>query len=747
METTAPVTTLRIAHLTGSDPAAFHVVRLSDGKTALPTTPLSPVGFPVDGRPDSDLLRELQWYLESFLDYPFFPEVERAENVLHALRSWGKQAFSTLFEERTAGRLFEASTADDYSSLHLQIASDDPRILAWPWEALCDPELSWLAQTCQIERRLNLGRDPQPLSSSLPKDRVNILLVVARPFGDSDVKFRSIARPLMDLIEGDRLPAHVELLRPPTFDQLRKHLGERPGYYHILHFDGHGAYSANGKQGSIHMLRESEGTLVFETETGGPDEIGADKLSALLKQYAVPGVVLNACQSAMVDAGGIDPFASVATALLRSGMRDVVAMAYSLYVGGAQQFLPSFYRGLFEQGSMAKAVRLGRQQMWTHDKRICARGNYPLQDWLLPVLYRQDPLDFSFIAGEGRTQALRESKLPDDLRLNKDPYGFVGRDSAILAIERAMRRPPAGILVQGLGGVGKTTLAKGFLQWLDSTGGLGNGCFWFSFEEIRSAEYVFNRLGEALFGGQFAASPAEQKIRALGDRFRRHRFVIVWDNFESAAGIPDTAVTENLTDADRQLLALFLDELRGGASKVLITSRSTEEWLGSHRRFLLRLGGLDGEERWEYCDAILRDLGLTIDREDAKLVELMDLLGGHPLAMRAVLPKLEHLEATEVTSALRSNIASLKAIQDPDFAAILATLQFVDQSLPLELRPLLVILGMHEGYVASDYLEAMARRVDQTSTRARINRLMSALTSAGPFSERSARRSIKCILS
>ena len=335
-------TTLAIRHLPGSSPAAFQLVRVRDGKMSQPAAPLPPVGFPVEGRPNSDLMQELRWYLETFLDYPFPPETDHAERVQKALKDWGQQTFEVLFGDRSAGRMFDAATADDYSKLHLQISSDDPQVLAWPWEALRDPELGVLAHTCQIERRLNTVRDPQPLPDSLPNDCVNILLVVARPYGSQDVRFRSIARPLVELIQKEKLPAYVELLRPPTFDELRERLRKRPGFFHILHFDGHGAYSANSPGGMSHTFQGPEGKLVFETETGVPDPITAETLTPLLRECAVPGVVLNACQSAMVSGESGDPFSSVATALLRSGMRDVVAMAYSLYVSGAQQFLPAF---------------------------------------------------------------------------------------------------------------------------------------------------------------------------------------------------------------------------------------------------------------------------------------------------------------------------------------------------------------------------------------------------------------------
>ena len=97
----------------------------------------------------------------------------------------------------------------------------------------------------------------------------------------------------------------------------------------------------------------------------------------------------------------------------------------------------------------------------------------------------------------------------------------------------------------------------------------------------------------------------------------------------------------------------------GGRGKAIITSRSPEEWLGATRRFELKLGGLDGEERWEYCEIILRELGLKVDRNDAALVGLMDQLAGHPLAMRVVLPKVAEMGAAAIASALRRNVSEL----------------------------------------------------------------------------------------
>jgi tetratricopeptide (TPR) repeat protein len=705
----APQPILAVEHVERSSPTTFKLTRLEDGKSLPPVAIASPYEFQVEGRPNSNLVRELRWYLEQFLDYPFHPETDHADHVLDALRAWGSQAFNALFDRRDAGNWLDSSGI-------LQVCADDAHILSWPWEALYDPKAgAYVAHQRPLERRLSRlpGLQPAP---NVPNERVNILLVVCRPFED-DVRYRSIARPLIELIQRQNLPAHVDVLRPPTFDQLREHLRQHPGYYHVLHFDGHGAYAPSGYS-SPQEVRAHVGYLVFENGSGRDDAKSARDVAALLHEYAVPAVVLNACQSATLDEQAEDAFASVATALLQSGMRSVVATAYSLYVSGAQVFLPEFYRRLFESGSVAEGVRAGRQQMLADKNRMSARGSFPLEDWLLPVLYQQGPLDFGF-AKQAKLET-RKSRLPREVLEQREACDFIGRDGPILAMERALQRNTPCILVHGLGGVGKTTLASGFLRWLDETGGL-EGALWFDFRDIRTAEYVLNRTGEAFYGENFGAQT--NKLDMLANALREHRVLMVWDNFESAA--------ENLTGDDRDELGRFLDSICGTLGKVIMTSRSEEEWLGTARRFDLILSGLEGEERWEYCEIILRELGLKVDRGDPALNELMNQLAGHPLAMRVVLPKLEHMPAAKVSEALRTNIAELGLSEHEEQGRLFATLRFVEQGLPKHLRPMMGLVGLHEAYLDTDHLEAMAKQVDSDWTRQRIDQLVGALANAG----------------
>jgi tetratricopeptide (TPR) repeat protein len=702
--------TLAVAHVEGSSPASFTLIRSSDGKSMPPVVIPSPYEFPVDGRPNSNLMVELRWYLEDFLHYPFDPEIDHADRVLDALSTWGKLSFNSLFDRRDAGAWLTDSES-------IQIRSDDPRLLSWPWEALFDPQAgAFIAQQRRVERRINRILDP-PAVGPYPKERVNILLVVARPY-ENDIGYRSIARPLIELIQSHNLPAHVDVLRPPTFDNLRDHLRAKPGFYHILHFDGHGSFGDPAGEYSPNHFRANQGCLVFENEKGEPDPKSAPDLCTLLREYTVPAVVLNACESGTLDGQGQDLFATVATALLQSGMRSVVAMAYSLYVSAAQVFLPSFYRRLFESGSLAEGVRAGRQQMLSNPNRTSVRGPYPLRDWLLPVLYQQDPFNFEF-AKEAKLE-IRKSCLPQLVKDHREEYGFIGRDEAILQMERAIHRKAPCILIHALGGIGKTTLARGFLRWLDETGGL-DAALWFDFREIRSAEYVLNRTGETFYGENFAVSP--DKLELLNQAFQKRRIVLVWDNFESTV--------ENLTVQDRADLARFLDTIRGARGKVIMTSRSAEDWLGVTRRFQLRLRGLDGEERWEYCQTIIHDLGLKINQQDPALNSLMDQLAGHPLAMRVILPKLQTASAASIANALQNNIAELRLDEDEEQRHLFGTLRFVEQALSDDLKPLMALVALCERYLSVGLLVEIARHVEVSWTRPRIDQLLTALEAAG----------------
>ena len=83
---------LIVRHVGSSGAPQFVVTRGADNRDADVVTLASPVGFKVPGSAGRELMGELAWYLEKFLDYPFPPRTDQAERARQALGLWGLAA-------------------------------------------------------------------------------------------------------------------------------------------------------------------------------------------------------------------------------------------------------------------------------------------------------------------------------------------------------------------------------------------------------------------------------------------------------------------------------------------------------------------------------------------------------------------------------------------------------------------------------------------------------------------------------
>jgi tetratricopeptide (TPR) repeat protein len=698
---------LQIHHTRGQNGSAmFEVIRGVDMKRTAAVSLPDPATFPVEGHPARQFLPELRWYLEDYLQTPFGVYPQLAECVTETMKAWGALVFDTLFAGY-ARDWYQEARRQNFEGFHIKIASDSPEIMSWPWEALYSEDDGWLALRCCIDRQLFCTGDPPSLPAASPQEAIHILYMIPRPYGENDVSYNVLANSLVEYINENNLPVTVDILRPPTFDQLRKVLYDHPNYYNIVHFDGHGGYGAVVDTPAGNLYAAPEGQLVFETDSGKPDPVDTRLLAQLLAEYHIPFVVMNACQSGMIDGQAKDPFASVAAGLLKAGVRSVVAMGYSLYVSGARAFIPAFYERLFSTGRVSEAVRAGRGNMLRQSDRDCVVGKLPLQDWTVPVLYQQLSSESAVLPKPQSVEGSGEeaSPLPEYARVDGD-YGFIGRGRDIQRLERAMlRQPQAAILIHGQAGVGKTSLAKGFLRWQSQTGGLWRDIFWFNFQEIHSAEYVINQLLDKLAGTAALASPAEEKQELLTQLLRDRPCLLVWDNFESASGIEGTEIQPQLGTEDREILARLLKGLRYGKTKILITSRSKEKWLTVQSCYSLPLDGLSGEDLWEYCNAVVRDLGLTLDRDNETYIKILDRLCGNPLAIRSILLRLQNCSAKQLLSDLESNFEGTEG--DEGTRRLQAAYAVFGSSLTERYLPVLQVTGLHEYYANTDLIKAM----------------------------------------
>lgn len=708
----------------------FEVIRSMDMKHTMAVALPDPTRFPVEGYPAKKFLPELRWYLEDYLQTPFGAYPQLAERVAKTMQVWGTSIFDALFVGY-ARDWYQEAKRQNFEGFRIKITSDSPEIMSWPWEALYSGDDGWLALRCCIDRQLSNIGDPPPLPVASTQDSVHILYVIPRPYGESDVSYNILANSLMGYISKNNLSVTLDILRPPTFDQLRNVLYAHPDYYHIVHFDGHGGYCVDMNTPAGNLNGAPEGQLVFETDSGEPDPVDTRLLAQLLAEYNIPVMVMNACQSGMIDDRAQDPFASVASGLLKAGVRSVVAMGYSLYVSSAKVFIPAFYERLFSTGKVSEAMRAGRGKMLQQSERDCIVGKMPLQDWVVPVLYQQISSDSVVLPKLRAVERLdrKSSILPEDAKVDGD-YGFIGRGRDIQKLERAMiRQLQAAILIHGQAGIGKTSLVKGFLRWLSQSGGVLGDVFWFNFQEIYSAEYVMNRLLEKLLDTSTLARPIGEKQKILKQLLRDRPCLLVWDNFESASGIEGTEIQPQLSTEDRDILVWLLKGLRAGKTKVLITSRSEEKWLSISSCYRLPLSGLLGEDLWEYCNAVVSDLGLTLNRDNEIYATILNRLCGNPLAIRSILLRLQDCSAKQLLVDLDSNFEGMEG--DESTRRLQAAYTVFSNGLIELYLPVLQMTGLHEFYADIQLVKVMLDRAGCLVELDKINACYRILENAG----------------
>ncbi|WP_256788716.1 tetratricopeptide repeat protein [Frankia sp. AvcI1] len=647
--------------------------RRPDGSFAVRLAFDDGVDYDIDVRDPADERDEasLAWYFEEHLRYPFLDkDLERAAEA--RIAEYGRVLFTQVFggagaydyrrmrEQGFDGCRVEVSGSAAFQRLH--------------WEALRDPDLpSPLAVRLPVTRRV------EPLAARFEgvsgRTTLNILVVTARPDGPSDVGFRTLSRPLLDALRQAPVPVQVDLVRPGTWDALRDHLDEAraehgSGWYHVVHFDLHGLFTTQAELAAGQWAAEGlflrrrfeafdgeQGFLFFETARDGDAEpVPAGAVAGLLAEHRVPVAVVSACQSAMQHGDE----ASLAHRLVEAGVPTTVGMAYSVTVSAAARAIPALYGRLAAQADPVAAVHVARRRLFEEPARQAYfNEELTLEDWMLPVLYRQRPVDLrlrEMTGPESERFYARQAAVADEPATE---YGFVGRDLDVQTVERRLLLDDVRnvLLVRGMAGAGKSALLAHLGWWWQRTG-LVDEVFRFSYEDQAwTAGQIVREIGRRLLDpveqARLDALSEDAQLEKIAGLLRSRRHLLLVDNAESITASP-ASIPHALPEPEQQRLRLLLGRLRGGRTLALIGSREAEGWLapGTFTDNVYLLPGLDPQAARDLAGRILIRHGATRHREDpdqrAALDRLIDLLGGYPLPLTAVLPVLAGATPTGV---------------------------------------------------------------------------------------------------
>jgi hypothetical protein len=670
----------------------------------------------------------LEWYFEQWLRFPML-DTTRAADVAASIREYGTRLFDQIFADRKAYTDY-VRLRDNLGSLRFEIEGINPEFQAWHWEALRDVELPRpLAVDCVMVRKST--KPTAVMAEVKDSPTLNVLMVTARP-SKNDVAYRVISRPLIEALGNSQLPVKIDLLRPATFEGLSRHLEEKgAGHYHMIHFDCHGALlsydqcNVENKAGAdaltfkqrygrtqIAAYSGVKAFLVLEgNEDGEEDLVEATELADLLTGKRIPVCMLNACQSGKqlgTETGLVEDYreTSLGSWLMAAGMQMVVAMGYSVTVTAAKVMMTAVYEQIFNKKLLEDAVRLGRRELFNQKERK-AYFNYaiPLEDWLLPVVYGAQQVNLNlceFTPNEKETYAIERRK---KYQFQQPEYDFVGRDLDILKIEKALLRHNF-LLLQGMGGTGKTTLLKYLHEWWQTTN-FTKLVFYFGYDKKAWAvEQLVQEIGAQLFVDRldpFHRFLPEAKEQEVIDKLRTESHVLILDNLESVTG-QRLAIKNTLSKPKQAKLLDFLARLTNGKTRVIFGSRCGEDWLkaATFQQNVYGLRGLDQEARTLLAQRILaRHVPQRVKaiEADPEFTRLMKVLAGYPLALEVVLPNLKSQSPSQVLDALQAADFDLDSGSEDKTKSILKCVEYSHSNLSPDAQRLLICLAPFTGFI------------------------------------------------
>jgi tetratricopeptide (TPR) repeat protein len=565
-------------------------------------------------------------------------------------RSAGARDLETLLDEvgRRLGEAFLPAPVAEAERLNspLELALELNGSLAeLPWETLRLPGDGAASLPLALHPRVDLYRRLKG-NGAAPAVKIpgplRILVAIGSPEAQNTrgelLDMEAELRRILDAVEPARRKGHaaVRILEYGTVDAIRAALEQER--YHVLYISCHAA----------------PGVLILEDGDGGEDRVNAGRLwrEALPAGRSVALAVLAGCSTARDVADGSEAkeevLPGVARDLVAHGVPAVIAMQgpvgdrYATKLAGALFEALAIWEEPLPQRALAEARRAVERE-----RQEDQTPRQPPPEWPTPALFTaRDPLPLYDTAADFEAVEVTAEPRFDWGVVARRIGDMVGRRREQRLLLRALRSEArAGVLVHGIGGVGKSTLVAQVLHRLAEEGRLLASLY-----GAIDVDQVFAEVGGRLFDHclaqghderhplrQVSVLLREPKIlwRERLDHLSRHvlgaiPLVFLFDNFE-----------DNL-DADRQvkgdlgeLLALWLEN--PGQSRLAFTCRypfRLPEEMEDDALEALHLGPLSLAETRKL---VWRLPGLDA-LEPPELQRAYEEVGGHPRA-------LEYLDA------------------------------------------------------------------------------------------------------
>jgi tetratricopeptide (TPR) repeat protein len=390
--------------------------------------------------------------------------------------------------------------------LELGLEVAEPGLADLPWEALQIPETSGEVadiggSPMALHRNVALYRQVAgPGTSPAHKVRgpLRLLVAIASPEtgGGELLDYEAELARIVAAVEPARKKgqAYVRVLNEGSLAAINTALSEDREGFHILHLSCHA----------------QPGELLLETADGDADLVAVERLldEGVPAGADLPMVVLSGCSTGLAArqqrlhsgsggmmlappedqhlkqeqdnagdvAGGEGVLASFAAGLIEAGVPQVLAMQAPVSDRYATNLCAELYRHLATDALPDPLLALAKARRLAERERLDLPADSPRRgpaEWTTPALLARGlrlPL-FNRDEPAGPVRPPQAPVLAEGVVV-RDVGEFVGRRREIREARRALAGQKAGLVVHGIGGVGKSTLAAEVLRSLGDDAGL-----------------------------------------------------------------------------------------------------------------------------------------------------------------------------------------------------------------------------------------------------------------------------------
>jgi hypothetical protein len=463
------------------------------------------------------------------------------------------------------------------------------------------------------------------------------------------------------------------------------------GYFDVLHLSGHALVGPGGPR------------FVLESDIGMRVDASAAEIAAAIDHRWPPLIFLSGCETGTADDAG--EVASIAEALVTEGAPAVLGWALPVGDIAASRLAAELYRTL--------ANGKGRDWAATSARRALYASDSPY--WhLLRLFTDRTPLG-PLVSAPGTKHRVRlRVRAVNELFLDQSGQvkvasgeGFVGRRRELQRCLRAVRpsNPSMGpnvLILHGMGGLGKSTLAARLLDRLRATH--AHQAVWVGKIDVTqlgslAAQLKLNETESVKVNELLALldQPLQDRLRFVFDGpLADVPCVFVFDDFESGNLEEDGRGGHMATPTALEVVVSFAEAIATTASpsRVIITSRHDfvlPPTVKAVRQPLMELQGVDLQKKLgltanlgptSTLDESVRTHAVTASAGVPRLIERLDQLISDDETAHEVL--LDAIDGTAVAFREELLLEQLLDHQEPDTRRLLALASIYEVPVPVE---------------------------------------------------------------